>query len=139
MVRGKEEKMNLVEWTKHYIKFKDCMKRQITSIEELEDRLLVHEKKEDKVYCITEELKDKLLTENKCEERKFIVTTNTLMNVKFLADNWKLIENEEVTIIFANTKTNESWIVHPKTHSKISDNKTIKQGLMSLHESITSC
>ena len=131
--------MNLIEWTKHYVKFKDCMKRQITEIEELEDRLLVHEKKEDKIYCISEDLRTKLLTEVECENRKYLVTLNALQNVKFLADNWQLIDDKEFTIIFANPKTNESWMVHPKTHSKISDSKTVKQGLMSLYESITSC
>lgn len=131
--------MNLTEWTKHYVKFKDCMKKQIESIDELEDKLIVHEKKEDKTYFIIEELKEEFLLEPKAKEKSFIVTLNKLNNVKFLAENWKSIENEEITIIFANTKTNESWVVHPKTHSKISDNKTIKQGLISLHESITSC
>ncbi|MBN1175928.1 hypothetical protein JXA48_04760 [Candidatus Woesearchaeota archaeon] len=131
--------MNLAEWAKHYIKFKDCMKRQITSIEELDGKLLVHEKKEDKLYCIAEELKNSLLEEKKCEGRKFLVTLNTPANVKFLADNWQLVQNDEITIIFANIKTNESWTIHPKTHSKIIEDKTIKQGLMSLHESITSC
>lgn len=137
MVRGKKEKMNLTEWSKNYIKFKDCFKRQIKTIEEIEKGLLVHEKKENKNYFIYEKLKNNLIINKKIKNKVFLITLNTKENVKELADNWALVENEDLTIIFANIKTNESWMVHPKTHSKITEKKLIKQGLISLHESIT--
>lgn len=129
--------MNLLEWTKHYIKFKDCIKKQIQSIEEKEDRIVVQEKKGEKIYCVSENIEDKLLTQKKCEGKKYLITLNKKQNVTFLAENWDLIKDEDVTIIFANTETNESWMIHPKTHSRISEDKSLKPGLIALYENIT--
>lgn len=131
--------MDLLEWSKHHIKYKDCIKRQIKNIEEKDNKLIVHEKKLDKIYCITEDLKEKLLTKNTCEGRKYIITLNKKENVNFLAENWKLVESEDLTIIFANPKTNENWMIHLMTHSKISETKNIKQGLNALYENISAC
>lgn len=128
--------MKLQEWTIHYIKFRDCMKRQIKNIEEKENKIIVHEKKGDKIYYIKKDL-DESDFQIKENVETTIITLNKKENVKVLIDNWtQAEENKEISFIFANPKTNEKWLIHPRTHSKISEEKHIKIGLTTMHESI---
>lgn len=126
--------MELYEWTKHYIKFKDCMKRNIKELIEEENKIKTHEKKENKIYLIAEDITTHI--NETCKEYKILVTLNTKKNVDTVINNWKtLITEENLSIIFANPQTNETWTIHPKTHHKISEK--IKEGLLTLYESIT--
>ena len=127
--------MNLKDWTKHHLKFKDCFKKQIIEIKELDNSLIVHEKKEDKIYLISEELTEDLINK-KTDNKKYVVILNTEANVETLIKKWNYVENKDLTIIFVNNKTNENWLINTQLHSKIADKKSIKQGLMSLHNTI---
>ena len=128
--------MNLKDWTKHHLKFKDCFKKQIIEINELDESLIVHEKKEDKIYFINEKLDENIINK-KTEKKKYIVTLNTKANVEKLIKEWTQVENVDLTIIFVNIKTNENWLINTKLHSKIAEKKAIKQGLISLYNTIT--
>lgn len=129
--------MNLNEWTQHYIKFKDNMKKQIISLNEEKDGFVVKEKKETKHYLVNETLLASLKKLKEEEEATFVVCTNTKKNIDELYTQWeKLIKYKQLTIIFANPLTNQSWLIKPKTHHFIAEKEKLKEGLESLSESI---
>ncbi len=110
--------MNLKEWTKEFIRFKDCMKRQIITLEETEKGFLVEEKKEVKHYLVQEDL---TLPEER-SEKTFIMTMHTKENVQVLKDQWEVFAKEKtLTIYFVNIKTNEKWHIQPYIHAKITE------------------
>ena len=129
--------MDLYEWTKHYISFRDCIKKQIVKQEFEEDSVLVEEKKGNKEYYINQDL-GKLIPKIKDGIKTFLVCENTEKNIHILVKEWdELIKNKEITIIFANAKTNQSWLINPRLHSHISERDKLKEGLISLCNGIT--
>lgn len=130
--------MNLFEWTKHHITFKDCIKKQIVEIREVNtNELEVIEKKTTKHYVISSSLATCLeLLHAKGIE--FIVTTHTEKNITTLLKEWHTLSSKvNVTIIFANAHTNESVLIHPKTHNLIHDADSFEQGLKSIISNVT--
>lgn len=128
--------MELYEWTKQYIKFRDCMKKRIKELVFEDKKIIAKEKYEDKVYFISEKIEDIMDKINE-QNTTTLVCLNTKENVNKINEKWnELIKNPKLTIICAQTENNESWSIHPKTHHKVSEN--IKQGLMTLYGSITS-
>lgn len=130
--------MELKEWTKHYIKFKDAMKKKIKNIAETEFGYEVEEKDGNKVFYVIHHIEDGIhhLEELK-GEKIYFVTPNTQTNVKQTIQSWDTLkEHKELTIIFANPKTNESWLLHPNTHANVSEINSLEQGLQSLYEGV---
>lgn len=123
--------MELIEWTTHFIKFKDAMKRRIKNIA-VEGNVITITEKGDitKKYLIEETLK--------VASADYIVCLNTKQNVKTLINAWKeFATNEKVTIIFTNPNTNENWLISPSTHDKISDKESLELGIQSMFENTT--
>jgi hypothetical protein len=128
--------MKLEEWLLHYIKFKDSLKRQIVSIEETPKKITVKEKTSIKTYYVDEDI-NKLL-DKKENEQYYYVVLNTHKNVKIVIEQWNIIkEQRKLTIIFSNPHTNESWLLHPKTHHDITEPESLQEGLNSLYQSIS--
>lgn len=130
--------MNLVdlyEWTKHYINFKDILKRQIVKKTYLNTSIVIEEKKDTKMYLVMETLADAIESVNKIKDKTtIIVTLNTVPNCNTLVDNWELFANKANTsLIFVDVALDDKWIIHPATHQHIADNKTLKEGIFSLH------
>ena len=123
--------MELVEWTTHFIKFKDAMRRRIKDIKVEENVITIQEKGDiTKKYIIDEKLEKK--------EADYIVCTNTKKNVDILIHSWKEFASDpKLTIIFANPETNENWLITPAIHEKISDEESLHTGIQSMFESIT--
>lgn len=131
--------MDLFEWTKEYVKFKDMLKKKIVNMIFDENKLIVEEKDNKKItYFIHENIVDCFKEiENKKNEDFVLVCLNTYDNVEFVEKNWnKLIEYEKLVIIFTNPKTNIKWLLKPHIHNKIIDVENLKEGLMSLHRGI---
>ena len=102
--------MSLYDWTKHYITFRDLVKRQIVKKTFLETSILVEEKKEKKIYLVMEELEDALssLKKFKDDTKSYIITLNTNKNCTTLIDNWKEFSKyKQLTIIFFELEKNE--------------------------------
>jgi hypothetical protein len=70
------------------------------------------------------------------KDKTIIITKNNKKNLKFLIDKWKDYVSKEITIYFANTKTNEKWVVNTKVHDFITDEKNIKKSLTSLSSTV---
>jgi ABC-type uncharacterized transport system substrate-binding protein len=129
--------MDLDEWSTHYIKFKDCMKKNILEIKQEKHTIIVTEKNRTIHYHMHNTLKEGIEQLNQ-KQPEVIITYNSKNNLQTLIDMWRSIQNnKELTIIFANTKTNQKWLIHPYTHSNISEDKKLKEGLKTLFESIS--
>lgn len=132
--------MELKEWTKYYIKFKDAMKKRIKEIHEKEYGYVVEEKNGNKTYYVINHIQEGIAhLDNLKGEKIYFVTPNTKTNIKETITQWKqLCEHKELTIIYANPKANESWLLHPHTHANVSEQESLAQGLQTLYESISS-
>ncbi len=128
--------MELYEWTKHNITYKDSMKKQILKQTFNENNILVEEKKGKKHYYINEQLQ-KISKYAKEKETIYLICSNTKENIEELYKSWEqFIANRKLTIIFANPETNQSWLIHPRTHEFISDREKIEEGFQTLHKGI---
>lgn len=128
--------MELFEWCKHYIKFKDCIKKNILNITFDKEEILVKEKQREITYLVNKNIQQSI--DKLSKKQSVIITTNTKTNFDKLINNWKkLTKNKLITIMFCNPTTNQNWSVHPNTHHYISEKEKIKEGLQTLFESIT--
>jgi hypothetical protein len=128
--------MDLYEWTKHYIAFRDMMKKQIIKKTFLETSIVVKEKKEEKIYLVMEELKKTIpsLKKLKRNVKIYITTLNNISNCNTLIEDWnKFSIYDHLTIIFVEIQENEKWIIHPATHQSIADKESLEEGIMGLY------
>ncbi len=128
--------MQLREWISHYIVFKDAIKKQIVDIQEKQDVILVREKGGEKTYYINTDLTQLLKKKNK--GKTYYVCLNNKHNVGVLLRYWEtLIDNKQLTILFVHPSLNEVWMISPTTHELISEKESLKEGILTLHKSIT--
>jgi hypothetical protein len=128
--------MELYEWSKHHIKFKDCMKKQILNIECKDSEIHVQEKKQELIYYINEELEEGI---KKIQDstKEIIITLNTKKNFETLIKSWSALKTHtQLSIIFTHPEANETWVIRPYTHDKISDNDKLKEGLEAIFSNV---
>lgn len=134
--------MDLYEWTKHFIKYKDVIARRIKTIKFLDTSIHVEEKEKfnntKKIYLVYENLEEGIQASSKLKDEKgIIVCLNTKINKNILIKNWKkLLKMKDITILFAHPGTNEKWMIHPKTHSKINEAEKLNESIEILFNSI---
>ena len=128
--------MELFEWSKHYIKFKDCMKKNILDIEFKDDEIFVKEKQKNIIYYVESDISKGIAKLQ--QKQEVIITLNTKMNFDELIKNWNVLKkHQQLTIIFSHPKNNQTWIVHPYTHNNISDEKKLEEGLLTLFNNVS--
>ena len=67
------------------------------------------------------------------------ITMNKKENLKFLIDEWKKLSAvKEISIIFINpdSQLDTKWIIRPFVHARVCDDKTLKQGLKSMFDTV---
>ena len=130
------KKMELFEWSKHYIKFKDCFKKNIQNIEYKKNEIFVKEKQRDIVYHIASDLTTGIT--NIRNKQEIIITLNTKENFNTLISQWNTLKKyKQLTIVFSHPNNNQTWIVHPYTHNNIAEKNKIKEGLLTLFNNIS--
>lgn len=127
--------MNLKEWSNIFLKQRDIIKKEIADIQEIEEGFIIHTKNgEEKKVLVMEELKKEV----KLDEVSSICTLNNKKNVVTLVNNWKeYAQQENLLIVFVHPQKNEKWLLKPYHHEKISDNESLKQGLLAMHDAIS--
>jgi len=126
--------MNLQEWTEAYIKYKDSVFRRIKNIERVERGLRVRNK-DDSItrYICAYDLKNMNASELSDER---ISCTNTKSNLEWVLKNWDVLKDTKVIFHFVNLNRADSWSLNPGMHHNITEKSTLKQGLVSLFESV---
>lgn len=128
--------MELYEWSKHYIKFKDCMKKNIQDIEYKDNEIFVKEKQRDIIYHIAPDITTGITQLQ--QKQEVIITTNTRKNLDELIKQWNILKkHKQLTIIFSHPSTNETWLIHPYTHNTITEGNKLKEGLLTLFNNIS--
>jgi len=139
----------LKEWTHNYLKNKDILHKRISTITDKGDYILVENKDETHIIVIVKEKMvdvDKVLDLFKKYQKKHkaqkltLVLNNNKKNLDLLIKSWKkFVEFTSLTVIFANPEMNDKWIVSPAIHDRIADKKNLKQGLVSMFQTVESC
>ncbi len=124
--------MDLVEWTVLYVKHKDVLTKKIVDVKNEKDHFLFTYKDGPvKVYALEK------LNVPAINTKAIIATLQTKENVDFLIKHWKEFSSHQgLTMVFVNLKTQEKWLIHPHTHSQISEAK-FELGVKSLASSVS--
>ncbi len=133
----------LVEWTKVYIKNKDVINKSIESINESKDfDLIVKYRDREEFYIIEQFIKDNAILQKLSNDKIInLVVFNSEENLNFVIDNWKkFIDLKDFKIIFVNpfSELDEKWVIKPYMHHKICDESSLKLGLKSMFDTVTS-
>ena len=135
--------MTLTEWTITFLRNKDIIKQQLTSVEE--KKHVVHalykgEKRQDSFcYEALNDLNDILTAAKKSDADPNytinVVCYNTQHNLTILIQHWQqFASHQRLMFYFANPKslTDTKWILNPWLHNRISDQKNLATGLKSM-------
>lgn len=126
--------MNLVEWIKEFVKYKDSVMRRIKDIDTKENYVLVHMKdgSTHKYLCVSGL---KTLDLKSLDDER-LVCYNTKENINWIINNWELLKDSKIMFYFVNIDKMESWALSPRLHHGVSDKDSLKTGLMTLFESV---
>lgn len=127
----------LVEWAENYFRSRDAFHKNIISIKHTLNGLIIEFKdKKENILAILDliNLEDSDITEN-----TNIITLNNRKNIDTLYDKWnKIVDFSSLKLYFINplSTTEEKWIINPYVHAKIYDKDSLKQGLISMFETV---
>lgn len=135
-----DAKQALGEWFVQFARNRDLIHRKIERIEEKDGIVIFYKDREQKVL-VEPFLGDvRKLFEPLDKDRHYaLVVFNTKENFKKVVENWKIMsEFKFLTIYFANplSQLDKKWIVMPYTHSRISEESSLKKGLLSMFETV---
>lgn len=132
------KEVSILEWAEHYVRHCDMISGRIDKIEKQQNKLIVSNKDgsvEQILPCPDLDLVEiagiKSLTT--------IVTLNTKHNLDALIKKWKpFSEIKDLKIIFFNpdSELEKRWIIKPYIHNKVCDDKSLKQGLKAMFETV---
>lgn len=137
---------DLKDWFVQYLKHRDMFLKKIESIDEKGDTIHVkYKNQEQKAFIVAHittfdsVLKELESGEHDDKHQVTLVTLNMKDNLKQLISNWdNLIEHHNFNVFFVNPYATDEkrWIVAPRTHHKITDDKNLKVGLKTLFQSV---
>ncbi len=128
----------IMGWGLSYVKHRDLMTGKIKEIKAEKDRLLIENKdgSRDMVLGLPELSRMDI---SSVKVPTIFITLNKKENLKFMIERWKeLSAVKEISVIFINpdSELETKWIIRPFVHAKICDDKTLKQGLKSMFETV---
>lgn len=128
----------LKNWIVEYVKSKDAMTRQITSIRQDAENVdvFVEGTLKSQFIIVQPELGDLSRLESMKDKHVILVTANTKDNSEFLIKNWEeLIKYPHLSVYFVNPNSSldKRWIIFPATHDKITERRTLRKGIESLY------
>jgi len=129
---------NLKESFKRYIKNKDLIKKEIISIRDSNDGLILRYKNKKIDVLITPEVNNEKKILKKLNKRNiFLVFLNKRKNFDFLVKKWNILKNyKNLTIFFLNQNQEKVWAIKPYFHNKICDDSSLKKGLKTMFETL---
>ncbi len=139
----------LSEWMFNYIKNRDLITKKIEKIEEYMNKSYIFVKYKDKkqIFFIEPEITniDETLENINSAKKETdsewssLIVLNSLNNLKAMQDNWKTLSKDtKFSIMMINpfSVLDKKWIISPYVHSKITEPKTLKQGLKAMFDSV---
>lgn len=123
-----------------FLKNRDILMKTIEKIEKKEGIIVVKHKTKKQIILIQPFIRNKnLLKSISNKDHITILTLNTKENLDFVMNNWKqLVKNPKLNIYFVNpfSKMEKKWVIFPYTHNLVSDKASLRQGILSLFNTV---
>jgi len=131
----------LKDWSFHYIKSRDVIKKEIIEIKQEKDRLLVEYKNRVHTYHIVPFIKNlnTILDNLKKDQYYSIITFNSKPNLNMVISHWELmIKFQNLNVFFVNpfSSTDKKWIIHPHIHNRVCEKPALEKGLRALFDGV---
>jgi len=132
----------LVEWLRNYLKSRDTLEKRISEISETEYGLEVIQSDSKKRFFLVEpEPGDisSICSQLKEDSEVTAVFFNTEENFRAVIESWDSISQiGRLKLLFLNPEgeSDTKWMVAPRLHSMISDQKSLRRGLRSMFETV---
>jgi hypothetical protein len=137
-----EERIYLAEWITHFLRNRNMVFKTIESIDKHDDYDLVVKHKTKEQFVLVEPfLNAEIMKKITADKHILLVSFNTEENFQFILENWKqLATYPNLAIYFVNPESepDKKWIISPYVHQRICDNASLKMGLRSMFETVTS-
>ncbi len=136
-----EVKDVLKDWIVEYVKNKDAMTRQITSIQKDAENVdvFVEGTLKSQFIIVQPELNDLGKLDSLKDKHIVLVTANTKENAEFLISNWpELVKYPHLCVYFVNPNSSmdKRWVIFPATHDKITERRSLRKGIESLYATV---
>ena len=128
----------ILEWAENYVKHRDMIFGRIDKIDKQQNRLLVTYK-DGSVEQILPYPDLEIVDITKIKPAVTIITLNTKHNFDVLIKKWKSFsETKDLKMIFFNPESEieKRWIIKPYVHNRICDDKSLKQGLKAMFDTV---
>jgi len=126
--------MELRLWAREFLRHKDVFAKKIVEIKDTPDGLeVVYKAGTERCIC------NKELDCSAAAENTKIFVLNTRKNLDTLIHNWhSLAQMPGLVIYFVNpgSMQEKKWIIQPYLHDKVADDDTLKEGLISMFETV---
>lgn len=134
----------LSDWFENYIKNRDLITKSIQEIEKpgKDYAFIINYKNNTKGYVIVDPvIRDfnRINSLMKDDSPVFIVLYNIQENVDSIINNWESLKDHKMLkLYFVNPFQlhDNKWIISPHIHDRISDESSLKRGLVSLFEGV---
>lgn len=136
----------LSEWARTYFLNKDLVMGKKPRIEDKKDYILITNDDGSRIIVIVKEKLESVkpvierfsaLEKEHKPVKITLVLYNKQENIELIVSGWsELIRKQNLTVMFANPKTNEKWSINPYIHDRVADRKTLKKGLLSLYSTV---
>ena len=130
----------LEEWMTNFLKNKDLISNNILNLTNNNNKITVEFKTKTQIFHIIPFIqKIENIVKNLKKDNSSLVIYNTKENFDAIFSKWKdLSKNPGLSIYFVNpfSKMDKKWVIFPRTHSLISDKASLKQGLLSLFNTV---
>lgn len=135
-----KESEELKEWIIENIKHKDIFQKKIVKIEEKGEQVIVEYKDKTHYFVIMPHIKELngIITDF-AQKHISLVVYNTMENLEAVIKNWaRLSELPMLNIYFVNphSAADKRWIIYPFTHNKITEDNSLRRGMLSMFESV---
>ena len=136
-----EAKAVLKDWIVEYVKSKDAMTRQITSMKTDAENVdvFVEGTIKTQFIIVQPELNDLGKLDSLKDKHIVLVTANTKDNAEFLIGHWaELVKYPHLCVYFVNPNSSmdKRWVIFPATHDKITERRTLRKGIESLYATV---
>ncbi len=136
-----EAKQVLTNWIVEYVKSRDVMTKQITSIKQdaSEADVVIEGTLKSQYIIVQPELDDLGRLQGLKDKHIVLVTANTQDNMNFLVSHWdELVKYQHLSVYFVNPNSSldKRWIIFPATHDRITERNALRRGLESLYATV---
>ena len=121
------------DWIIHYVETKDVFTKKLKKYDIKDDIIEFDFGNHNHFYLFQKDLNQEIVGKAKKFDKKTIVCEKNEKNFDFLINNFEdLASISKLILIFLDKNKSRKLLLNPQAHHRISDPKTLKQGIKSL-------